>query len=59
MLSSHLNEESTNGIMEFERNLNVDNCKIRRSIGMIFAITSKASVGADLNDLVMEIEIDR
>jgi hypothetical protein len=45
--------------MEFERNLNVDNYKIRRSIGMIFAITSKASVGADLKDLVMEIEIDR
>ena len=44
--------------MEFERNLNVYNFKIRRSIEMIFAITSKASVGADLNDL-MEIEIDR
>ena len=45
--------------MEFERNLNADNCKIRRSIVMIFAITSKASVGADLNDIVMEMEIDR
>ena len=58
-LSIHLKEESTNGFLEFEWNLNVDYCKIRRSIGMKFAITSNASVGAVLNELETEIEIDR